>query len=115
MISVVILLFSLAIMLGLYLIYIGVRQHRSSPVLALTHASMASLGLVLLMVGIFQDPVTRKLYNIAAFVFVMALFGGMVLLALREGRKPPAVFLVMLHALMALPAFILLIMGYLQY
>lgn len=115
MISAVILLFSLAIMLGLYLIYIGVRQHRGSPVLALTHASIASLALVLLIVEIFQDTVTHKLYNIAAFVFAMALVGGIVLLALREGRKPPAMFLVMLHAAMALPAFFLLIMGYLQY
>lgn len=115
MISIVILLFSLVVLIGGYLVYIGVRQHRGSPALAYTHASIASLALVLLIVDIFNTTVTYKLYNIAAFLFVLALIGGVVLLALREGRKPPAMFLVMLHASMGLLALYLLIQGYLQY
>ncbi len=115
MIAAAILLFSLAMMLGLYLVYIGVRQHRGSPVLALTHASMASLALILLIVQIFSETATYKLYNFSAFLFVLALIGGVLLFSLREGRKPPAMFLVMLHAVMALIALYLLITGFLLY
>lgn len=115
MIPVVILLFGLAIALGSYLAYIGVRQHRGSPRLALTHAGIALLALSVLIVDIFSTSETYKLYNIAAFLFGMALMGGVVLLISREGRKPPVMFLVVLHATMGLFALYLLVRGYLVY
>lgn len=115
MILAVILLFATAISLGFYMIYIGVRHHRGSPPVAYTHASVATLGLVLLTVFIFTESATYKLYNFAAVLLVMALIGGVVLLALRDGEKPPEMFLVMLHAVMALLAIALLVMGFFQY
>lgn len=115
MIPIVILLFALAIGLGLYLVYIGVRQHRGSPVLAITHAGVASVALVLLFVENFSASIANQLYSITAFLFMLALIGGVVLSALREAKKPPAMFLVMLHAGIGVIAFFLLINGYLNY
>lgn len=115
MISIAIILFVLAMLLGLYLVYIGIRQHRGSTVLALTHAAMASTALGLLIVAIYQSDETHKLYNAGAFLFVMAFIGGVTLFALREDKKPPAMFLVMLHAVMAVIALFLLVKGFMTY
>jgi len=111
---VVILVFSLAIALGLYMIYIGLRFHRGSLALGLGHASFATLGLVLLVVHIIRSPVRQILYSDAAILFVMTLIGGLVLLALREGRKPPSMIVVAMHAAIALFAMWLLILGYIR-
>lgn len=115
MIAISIALISLAITLGLYLVYLGVRHHRGSLALAITHASLAIAGFAALMVYILNTLESYKLYNIVAFLFIMALIGGIVLFALREGKKPPAMFLVGLHALMGVIGLYLLVQGYLQY
>ncbi|MEJ2345621.1 MAG: hypothetical protein P8076_05480 [Gammaproteobacteria bacterium] len=106
-----ILLFGLAVAFGLSLIVLGVRYHRGSPALGLSHAGIASLALSLLVIQIFRDH-TRLLYNDAALLFFLALAGGIVLLAVREGRKPPPMVVVGMHAAMALVAFFLLVKGY---
>ena len=73
------------------------------------------LGLGLLGRQIFGGRV-NMLYNNAALLFVLALFGGLVLLALRmterEHRTPPPMFVVSLHAVMAMTALLLLVVGY---
>ncbi len=114
MIIFAILLFCLAAAVGMRLIFIGVRYHRGSLALGLGHAGIAISGLVLLVFAIFREPVRHLLYNDAAFLFVLALTGGVLLLALREGRKPPPMLVVSLHAGMALFALLLLIYGYLH-
>lgn len=114
MIIYAILLFCLASAVGMRLIFIGVRHHRGSLALGLGHAGIAVSGLVLLIAAIIQAPVQQPLYNGAAVVFVLALTGGLLLLALREGRKPPPMLVVGLHAAMALFALSLLILGYLH-
>jgi len=62
---------------------------------------------------------THKSYNLAMFLFVLALFGGLVLFALRMGqreyRTPPPMFIVGLHAIMAIIALLLLVVGYTRY
>ncbi len=110
-----IVLFGLATALGLWLVVLGVRYRRGSRALAAGHAGVALLGLVLLGTHIFSSPV-HMLYNNAALLFVLALTGGMVLLAVRIGnpehRSPPPMFGVALHAAMALTALLLLVWGY---
>lgn len=113
-----IVLFCLAVALGLFLVVLGMRYRRSSLVLAMGHASVALLGMGLLGQQVLDDS-THKLYNLASFLFVLALFGGLVLLALRmsqrEYRTPPPMFVVSLHAIMAIIALLLLVLGYTRY
>jgi len=110
-----ILLFFLAVALGLWLVVLAVRYRRSSLALAAAHAGVAVLGLGLLARQIFEGPM-HILYNDAALLFVLALLGGLVLLALRinkrEHRGPPPMFVVSLHAAMAMIALGLLVLGY---
>jgi len=107
-----IILFALAVSLGLVMIFIGVRYQRGSLALGLGHAGLGISGLVLLVTGIFHETAQHMLYNNAALLFVLVLAGGLVLLALREGRKPPPMVVVGIHAAVALFALYLLIRGY---
>jgi len=113
-----IVLFCLAVALGLFLVVMGMRYRRSSLVLAMGHASVALLGIGLLGQQVLDDS-THKLYNLATFLFVLALFGGLVLLVVRisqrEHRTPPPMFIVSLHAIMAMLALLLLVVGYTRY
>jgi hypothetical protein len=117
MIPAAILLFCLAISLGLYLVMLGVRHRRGSRRLAALHAGIALLGLILLGTHVFGGPV-NFLYNSAALLFVLALLGGLVLLAVRMGyqekHSPPSMLGVSLHATMALVALVLLMLGYVR-
>jgi len=107
-----ILLFGLATALGLTMVIIGIRYHRGSLTLGLSHGSVALLALGFLFVQIYRGPVD-KFNNAAALLFVLALCGGGLLLLLREGRKPPPMLLVSIHAMMALAGLLLLVLGYL--
>jgi hypothetical protein len=113
MVFAAILLFSLAAAFGLSLAVMGVRYRWSSLALGLGHASIALLALGLLAVQIFRGPV-HLLYNDAAMLFILVLTGGVVLLALREGRKPPPMVVVGVHGAMALVALAVLVVGYLH-
>lgn len=113
MIVYIIALFSLAVLVGLYMVFIGLRFRRGSLALGIGHAGIASLALVLLVVQLLRSPGHSMIYNDAALVFVMTLAGGIVLLALREGRKPPPMVVVGVHAVMALFALMLLVIAYL--
>lgn len=109
-----IVLFSVAVLFGMFMIFMGLRYQRGSLVLGVSHASIATLGLVLLIVHLFHTPGHNIVYNDAALVFVMALAGGLVMLALREGRKPPPMVVVGVHAVMALFALMLLVIAYMN-
>lgn len=117
MILAAIILFCLAAALGLWLVVLGVRYRRGSRALAAVHAGVALLGLILLGRHIFSSPI-HLLYNNAALLFVLALAGGLVLLAMRmsnrEQRSPPPMIGVSLHAVMAMTALLLLVVGYAQ-
>lgn len=115
MILTVIILFCVAMTFGLGLVVLGVRYRRGSLALAAGHAGVAVLALGLLWRQIFIDH-GHILYNDAALLFVLALFGGLVLLVLRisnrEHRSPPPMIGVSLHAVMAVIALLLLVLGY---
>lgn len=108
-----ILLFGLATALGLSMVVLGVRYHRGSLALGLSHASVALLALGFLFVQIFHGPIDM-FNNTAALLLVLALCGGGLLLALREGRKPPPMLVVSIHAIMALVGLLILVLGYLH-
>jgi peptidoglycan/LPS O-acetylase OafA/YrhL len=114
-----IVLFCLAAALGLSIVVLGLRYKRGSLTLALGHAAVAVLALGLLMNQILGDGPSHILYNTAALLFFLTLFGGLVLLAVRitkrERRAPPPMFVVGLHAVMALIGLLLLVVGYARY
>ncbi len=116
MIAIALALFVAAVALGLGLVVLGLSQQRGSLPLAVAHACCAVLGLGLLLWQITTATVSTKLYNVAALLFVLAVLGGGVLLALRLGKReyrtPPPMVVVVLHAIMGLFALILLTVGY---
>jgi|GEM_PF-1316161 len=107
-----ILLFGLAAFFGLFLTVMGVRYHRGSMALGLTHAGIAALALSMLTVQIFRDSINHMLYNDASILFIVTLLGGLVMLALRMGKEPPPKVVVGIHAVIALLALLLLVLGY---
>lgn len=109
-----ILLFAVAALFGLSLVVLGVRFQCGSLALGLTHAGIGLLALGLLLMEISREP-TRMLYNNAALLFILAVTGGLVLLAVRKGRKPPPMVVVGIHGAMATLALTLLVMGYTQH
>jgi hypothetical protein len=117
MILAAIILFCLAVSLGLFLVVLGVRHRRGSRRAAAVHAGFALLGLVLLGTQVFSGPV-NFLYNSAALLFVLALVGGLLLLVLRLGepdtQSPPSMIGVGVHAAMGLMALALLVLGYIR-
>ena len=115
MILAAIVVFCLAIALGLYLVFLGVRHRRGSRGLAAAHAAVAFLGLCLLGVRVFKGPI-QFWYNSAAMLFVLALIGGLLMLVLRSGDQdkqgPPSMIGVSLHAAMGVSALLVLVLGY---
>ncbi len=107
----VIFLFTLTALLGVAMVVLGVGYRRSSGALAMGHASLALLAFSLLVVHLLRSPID-KLYNNAALLLFLGICGGVVLFLLRDGRKPPQMFVVGLHALMALAGLLLLVYGY---
>lgn len=111
---IIITLFSLAILAGLSLVYMGVRYHRSSLALGLGHAGIAITAVVLLIVHIFREATTQMLYNDAALLFILTLLGGLVLLMIHNNQKSAPFPVVIIHAGLALFGLGLLIYGYTQ-
>lgn len=114
MLLISIVLFIIAVLLGSYVVYLGIRHQRGSKVLGLAHGGVATLALIVLIAQLLHDPVIHKLYNGAAILFVMALTGGIVLLGLRDGNKPPPMIVVAIHAVFAGIGLWLLLLGYLN-
>ncbi|HTR01463.1 MAG TPA: hypothetical protein VMH83_15805 [Candidatus Acidoferrum sp.] len=108
--------FAVAVILGLTLVTLALRQQRGSLPLAVLHAACAVLGLILLIWYINDATESRPAYNLAALLLVLALMGALVLLALRIGKRefrtPPPMVVVVMHAMMGVAALILLVVGY---
>ena len=107
-------MFGLAILAGLSLVFMGVRYRRSSLALGLGHAGIALTALILLIVHIVREAISHMLYNDAAFLFLLTLVGGIVLLITHNNKKSAPLPIVIAHASLALIAMALLIRGYIQ-
>jgi len=99
-----------AIAVGIYLVFIGLRQHKRSPGLAVTHAGLALSGIIVLFTEIFTGP-TDKINNVAALFLFFAIVGGGMVFALHEENRPPSMVAVIAHAIMGLVGISLLIIN----
>lgn len=97
----VLILLGSAMILGLYLVYLGIRHHKGSSKLGLTHGALAVTGTSLLLTEIFTGA-TDKMNNLAALFLVLAILGGGLVFALREPGKSPSMPIVVTHAIMGL-------------
>lgn len=104
------LLLILAVAIGAYLVFLGLRHRRRSTGLAFAHAGLALCGVIVLFTEIFTGP-PAKLNNVAAFFLVFALVGGGIVFALHEKNRPPSMGAVTAHAVMGLIGVSLLIMS----
>ncbi|PCJ84413.1 MAG: hypothetical protein COA54_13720 [Thiotrichaceae bacterium] len=111
MILTAIILYALAASIGIFLIVLGVRYHRSSLKTGLVHASLALIASGFLAAQIINGSL-NKFNNVAALLMVLALVGGAMLFGLREPGKAPPMVMVAIHAIMAFAGLSLLIVGY---
>ena len=99
-----------AVAIGIYLVFLGLRQHRRAPGLGLMHAALALSGITLLFTLVFTGP-PDKLNNVAAMMLFFALVGGGMVFALHEKNKPPSMGAVIAHAVAGLVGISLLIIN----
>jgi len=99
-----------AVAVGFYLVFLGLRQHKRSPVLGLMHAGLALSGIIVLLTGIFSGP-TDKINNVAALFLFFAIVGGGMVFALHEESRPPSMPAVTAHAIMGLVGISLLVIN----
>lgn len=99
-----------AVAIGFYLVFLGMHQRKRSPGLGLTHAGLAVTGSIVLFTEIFTGPID-KLNNVAALLLFFAIVGGVMVFALHEENRPPAMAAVTVHAIMGLIGLLLLIIN----
>ena len=93
------LLLIVAVTMGIFLVFVGIRQRKRLPAFGLTHAALAISGFTALCLQIAADT-SDKLNNAAAFFLVLAIIGGLLVFALHEKGSPPSMPIVVLHAIM---------------
>ena len=99
-----------AVVIGVYLVFVGLRQRKRAPVPGLAHAGLALSGIVVLFTEIFTGP-TDKINNVAALFLFFAIVGGGMVFALHEENRPPSMVAVTAHAIMGLVGISLLIIN----
>ena len=105
-----VLLLCTAVAVGFYLVFLGMRQRKRSPGLALVHVGLVLSGTIVLLTEVFTGP-TDKLNNVAALFLFFALVGGGIVFALHEENRPPSMAAVTAHAIKGLVAISLLIIN----
>jgi hypothetical protein len=110
MINLSAILFAIAALGGLVLGVSGLRQRGVPMWLSLIHGVVAAAGLVTLIIGIVQG--TAGAFLITSLVlFIIAALGGFVLFSYHLRSKPHPKGLIVTHALVAVIAYVLLIVG----
>ena len=110
MMTYALILLLLAALLGFTMIVIGLRYHRSSLKLVLAHIAFAVAGLAMLFAQIMQYP-ANKFHNSAALLLTLTLVGGLLMFALRDGKRAMPLPVVGFHAGVALVGIFVLWLG----
>jgi hypothetical protein len=110
MLTLSVILFAVAAVGGLVLGVLGLRQRDLPMWLSIIHGLVAAAGLISLILGVVQGG-TGLLPIIALILFLIAALGGFVLFSYHLRRKPHPKGLIVTHALAAIIAFVLLLIG----
>jgi hypothetical protein len=110
MLTLSVILFAIAALGGLVLGVMGLRQRDLPMWLSLIHGVVAAAGLVTLIVGVVQGNV-GLLPIVALILFLIASLGGFLLFSYHVRGKQHPKGLIIIHALAAVIAFVLLLIG----
>src|SRR4051812_29440447 len=110
MLVVSVILFAVAALGGLVLGVLGLRQKDLPMLLSLIHGVVAAAGLITLILAVVQGNV-GTLPIVALVLFIIAALGGFVLFSYHLRKKPHPKGLIVIHALAAVVAFVLLLIG----
>jgi hypothetical protein len=108
MLGVAVVLFALAALLGITLAAKHLKNKNAPISLALVHGLAAAVGLVLLIIAVTQMP-SAGLAGVALAIFVIAAIGGFILFAMHLAKKLLPGGLIFLHGLLAVVAFVVLL------
>jgi hypothetical protein len=90
------------------LVYLRVTNKPLPLSLALVHGAVAAIGLVLLAIGVL-GPGGHEQGRLALGLFVLAALGGFVLFSFQLRKKQLPMGIIMVHALVAIAAFLILL------
>ena len=102
--------FALAALGGAVLGYLQLKRANAPLGLALLHGLLAVVGVILLIMSISQGAAGNVLMA-ALVLFLVAALGGLALFTIHLRRRPLPVMLIVLHALIAVAAFVALLVG----
>lgn len=102
-------LFAIAAAGGLVLAYLRLTNKPLPMPLALLHGALAAAGLVALIVAVVGDGPTQA--RIALVLFLVAALGGFFLFSFHLRKKALPVPVVAVHGLVAVAAFVVLLLG----
>lgn len=105
-----VILFAVAALGGLVLGVLGLRQRDLPMWLSLIHGVVAAAGLITLILGVVQGN-AGSLVIISLILFLIAALGGFVLFSYHLRKRPHPKGLIVIHALVAVIAFVLLLLG----
>jgi len=108
MFTLTVILFALAALGGITLATLHLRHKPLPMALALVHGIVAAVALILLIVAVAGGGL-GTLTTVSLILFIVAALGGFVLFATYLRHKPLPTPLVYVHGLVAVIAFILLI------
>jgi len=109
MLYAIIAIFAVAAVLGLIIASAIISKKPETPKAAVYgHGALAATALVLLLVYMYQNP--DHYPQVSLILFVVAALGGFILFANDMRKKPGPVGLVVIHALVAVTAFVLLLL-----
>src|SRR5262245_55529180 len=113
MLKIAVVLFALAALGGIILASWHLKTKNAPIPLALLHGLLAAAGLVLLITAVVQMA-SAGLAGVALVIFIIAALGGFVLFAMHLKKRPLPGGLIVVHGLVAVVAFIVLLVGLLH-
>lgn len=105
-------LFALAAIVGLYMGVLHSRGRTPPPVLAaVLHGVLAVSAVVLLLLGVMQVGLGATVHSWSLGFFVIAALGGLYLVSFHIRRKPLPGGVIVIHGLIAVIAFLILLVA----